>query len=102
MIEGKSYLGNDNAAPCNRVLRASVWFAAVNSLSENECHMLFGQSRSDQLLQFRRLVDVALAQADLMNTNDLATLQGLVTYMVGSARCDRRDILADYCRLHPA
>lgn len=82
IIEGKPYLGHDHSAPCNRALKAAVWFAATNSLSEPQCQMMFGQSRPDQLQQFRRLVDVSMAQADLMNTNDLATLQALTTYLV--------------------
>lgn len=82
MIEGKPYLGHDHSAPCNKALKAAIWFAATNSLSEAQCQMTFGKSRADQLQQFRRTVDVAMAQADLMNTNDLATLQGFTTYVV--------------------
>ena len=90
MIEGKPYLGHDHSAPCNKALKAAVWFAATNSLSESQCQMTFGQSRSDQLQQFRRVVDVAMAQADLMNTTDLATLQALTTYIVSSPVNPRR------------
>lgn len=82
MIDGKPYLGHDHAAPCNKALKAAIWFAATNSLTEPQCQMTFGQSRGDQLQLFRKAVDVAMAQADLMNTTDLATLQGFATYIV--------------------
>lgn len=82
MIEGKPYLGHDANAPCNKALKAAVWFAATNSLTEAQCQMTFGHSRADQLQLFRRVVDVAMSHADLMNTTDLATLQGFTTYIV--------------------
>lgn len=82
MIEGKPYLGHDASAPCNKALKAAIWFAATNSLTEAQCQMTFGHSRADQLQLFRRVVDVAMSHADLMNTNDLATLQGFTTYLV--------------------
>ena len=53
-------------------------------MSESQCQMLFGQSRPDQLQQYKRLVDVALAQADLMVSNDFATLQAFTVYIVSS------------------
>ncbi|KAK3714065.1 hypothetical protein LTR37_008094 [Vermiconidia calcicola] len=81
MIEGGSYLGNDHYHPGNKALKAAVWFSATNTMSEQQCRMLFGQSREEQLQQFKRLADVALSQADLMNTNDLATLQAFATYL---------------------
>ena len=85
MIGGQHYLSHDHSAPGNRALKAAVWFAATNTLSESQCQMTFGQSRPDQLQQFRRIVDVALAQADLMSTMDVATLQAFTTYIVGKS-----------------
>lgn len=85
MIEGKSYLGREYSAPCNKAVKAAVWFAATNTLSDEQCLMYFGQPRAEQVQQFRRMVDVSLAQADLMNTTDLATLQAIATYAVSLA-----------------
>lgn len=82
MVRGENYLGHDHTAPCNRLVKTAVWFSAANTMSESQCQMFFGQSRGDQLPYFKRLVDVALAQADLMNAADLATLQAFVTYIV--------------------
>ncbi|KAK4549322.1 hypothetical protein LTR36_006319 [Oleoguttula mirabilis] len=68
--------------------RASLWFAAINTLSDGECQMQFSRARSDLLQQYRRVVDVLLAQADLMNTNDLATLQAFMTTLIASRITD--------------
>ena len=85
MVEGKPYLGHDQTAPCNKALKAAIWFAAVNTMSDSECQMLFRQPRADQLQMFRRIADVTLSQADLLNATDLATLQAFVTYVVSQA-----------------
>ena len=82
IIHGQPYLGHDHSWPGTRALKAAVYFSAINTLSENQCQMMFAQSRGDQLHQFKRMADVALSQADLMNTTDLATLQAFTTYLV--------------------
>ncbi|KAK5123564.1 hypothetical protein LTR85_002602 [Meristemomyces frigidus] len=85
---GEPYLGHDATALPNRAVKASLWFAAINTLSDQECQMRFGQARSDLLQQYRRVVDVLLAQADLMNTNDMATLQAFITTLIASRITD--------------
>lgn len=82
MIDGKPYLGHDPSAPGNNAVKAAIWFAASNTLSESECQMMFGKTRYAQSQIFRKMVDIALAQADLFTTTDLATLQALTTYIV--------------------
>ncbi len=82
MIDGKSYLGHDHSTPGNQAVKAAIWFSATNTLSDSQCQLLFGQSKRDQIIQYRKIVDIAMAQAQLMNTNDLATLQAFATYLV--------------------
>ena len=82
MIEGKDYLGHDHTAPCNKAVKAAVWFSATNTLSDEQRYALFGPSYPEQLQKFRRLVHVAFAQADLMSTTELATLQAFTSYLV--------------------
>lgn len=79
---GAPYLGQDATALPNRAVKASLWFSAVTTLTEAECQNMFGQARPDLLQQYRRVVDVLVAQADLMNTNDMATLQAFVMTLV--------------------
>jgi len=85
MLRGGPYLGQDHNTPGNKALKAAIWFSAVNALTEAECISLFKKSRPDALNQFKRLADIALSQADLMNTVDIATMQAFVTYLVS---CD--------------
>ena len=82
MIEGKRYLGFDPSSPSIKALKAAIWFAAVNSMSEEQSLANFGRTRADQMQIFRRMTDVAMSQADLMGTNDFPTLQALTTYIV--------------------
>lgn len=79
---GGPYLGNEATAPCNKAFRVVSWYAAINTWSDEECQRQLGQSREASMQQYRRMADVAMAQADLLNTNDLATLQALIFYMV--------------------
>lgn len=82
VTEGKPYLGHDLSSPASKAVRTVVWFAAVNTMSETQCQMVLGQSRPDSLHQYKRLVDVALSQCDVMATSDFATLQAFTVYIV--------------------
>ncbi|KAK4507397.1 hypothetical protein PRZ48_001132 [Zasmidium cellare] len=88
-LEGESYLSHPPDAPPNKALRATMWFAAVTTISDAECFARFRFSRNDLLQLYRRHVDVALAQADLINTSDLATLQAFVLYTASARITDR-------------
>ena len=88
MYQRTTYLGKDYDAPCNIALKRAVWFAAVNSLQDHITQSKFGQSRIDMLNHYRRLVGVSLAQADMINTTEIATLQALVTYLASSKITD--------------
>lgn len=84
MLDGQPYLGRPSDSPCNRAVQAAIFFAGANACSDEEC-LVFGKSRRELVNAFRRKVDVALYQADPLNTTELATLQALVIY-VGSIR----------------
>ncbi|KAI6903070.1 hypothetical protein KC318_g631 [Hortaea werneckii] len=81
---GMPYLGQDPGSLPNRAVKASLWFSAVNTISDNECQVRFHQTRATLMQQYRRIVDVLLAQADVMNTSDLAVLQAFVTTLIAS------------------
>ncbi|KJX94658.1 hypothetical protein TI39_contig4169g00017 [Zymoseptoria brevis] len=87
-LEGGSYLGLPHEAPANRVLQAAIWFAAVSAIQDQECVARFGIPKSELQSQFRRRVDVALSQADFINTIDLATVTGAVIYVASSRMSD--------------
>lgn len=93
MRDGASYLGQPWDSPGNQALKRAVWMAGVNSMSEQECLEITGQHQADALNHYRRLVGISLAQADLVNTTDFATLQAFVVYLVS---------LSHLVILHPA
>ncbi|EMC99730.1 hypothetical protein BAUCODRAFT_119315 [Baudoinia panamericana UAMH 10762] len=85
---GAPYLGHEATAPCNKALKTVAWFAAVNTMTDEQCRTQLGGARLDLLHKYRRTVDVALAQADLCNTTDLATLQAFAVYLVSIRMTD--------------
>lgn len=82
MLDGAPYLGQPADSPANQALKRSIWCAALNSLSEYDCQALLGQPRAEALTHYKRLVGISLAQADMVNTTDMATVQALATYLV--------------------
>ncbi|KAF2216665.1 hypothetical protein CERZMDRAFT_80723 [Cercospora zeae-maydis SCOH1-5] len=78
---GDSYLGRPPDAACNRALRASVFFAAANALTDEESEKSFGKPQEQLVTDYRRMVDIALYQADPLNTTEMATLQAMVMYV---------------------
>ncbi|KAM0723497.1 hypothetical protein Q7P37_000484 [Cladosporium fusiforme] len=81
MRDGSSYLGQPWDAPGNQALKRAIWMAGVNSLSSQDCFDITGETRTDALNHYKRLVGISLAQADLVNTNDMATLQAFTVYL---------------------
>ncbi|MCJ1383827.1 hypothetical protein MMC17_006941 [Xylographa soralifera] len=82
------YLGLEASATPNKALKATLWFAAVSTMSEIESQIRFGHSRQALLQQYLRYVQVLLVQADLMITTNMATLQALVIYLVSLRMTD--------------
>jgi hypothetical protein len=82
MRDGAPYLDHPWDFSGNQALKRAVWMAGVNSMSESECFAITGENKADALNHYRRLVGISLAQADLVNTTDFATLQAFVTYLV--------------------
>lgn len=83
--DGEPYLGRAPDAPCNRALRASIYFAAANAITDEEAETYFGKAQTQLVSEYRKLVDIALYQCDPLNTTEIATLQALVVYTVSAA-----------------
>jgi hypothetical protein len=81
MRHGSSYLGKPWDSFANQALKRAVWMAGINSMSAEECLEITGEQRPEALNHYRRLVGISLAQADLVNTTELATLQAFITYL---------------------
>nr|POF04561.1 bikaverin cluster transcription factor bik5 [Quercus suber] len=79
---GAPYLGQPANAPTSRLTKAAIWYAAVNTFTEDECMVRFGAARGELSSQYKKCVEVLLTQVDLMCTTEIAALQALLTYMV--------------------
>jgi hypothetical protein len=82
MERGERLYGQDAEAPCNKALKAAVFFSAAVALQEQECQIYFAKPREQVVLEFRRYVELSLHSADVLNTGDLATLQAMGLYIV--------------------
>lgn len=80
MLEDRPYLGQPHNAPCNKAVKAAIFFAGMTALTDEEC-VGFGRPRREMINDYRRMVDIALYQADLMCSTEIAALQALVIYV---------------------
>ena len=62
----------------------AMYYSATTSLTEEQCHQCFQDSREYLLAKYRAATEAALTNADLINTTELGTLQALVIFLVSS------------------
>lgn len=60
----------------------AVYYCAVTSLTQEECLQHFHDGRQNLLARYRTGTETALANADMLNTTELGTLQALVIFLV--------------------
>ncbi len=60
----------------------AVYYCALTSLTQEECLQHFHEAREHLLARYRTGTETALANADLLNTTELGTLQALVIFLV--------------------
>lgn len=60
----------------------AVYYCAVTSLTQEECLQHFQDGREHLLALYRTSTETALANADMLNTTELGTLQALVIFLV--------------------
>lgn len=60
----------------------AIYFAAVTSMTPQECMTHLGEDKEILLAQYKRGTETALAQADLLNTMEMVTLQAFTIYIV--------------------
>ena len=74
-------------------LMFTIYFAAVTSLTQEECIKLFHRDRERLLVHYKYGTEAALANADFLNSMELVTLQAFVIFLV------RRSLglVADIC-----
>lgn len=75
-------LRDDNRTPAQEALRFTLFFTAVNTLSEQECLQHFDSSKNSLSSRFQLAAEVMLSRAELLTTTDLTTLQAFLIYLV--------------------
>ena len=60
----------------------AVYFAAVTSMTRQESLTHLGEDKDVLLTRYKRSTEAALAQADLLNTMEIVTLQAFTIYIV--------------------
>lgn len=66
----------------------SIYYAAITSLTLEECKSRFGQEKKELLKKYRFAVEQALARANFMTTEELLVLQALVVFLMCLRRND--------------
>lgn len=82
LVDCKGFLDYDLRDPRPAALRAAVCYAAVASMTEEQCHTNFSYPKLKVLPEFRDACDVALNKAGLLTTKDMTVLQAFVLYLV--------------------
>lgn len=81
-LQGKSRsLGCSPGPKGLEALHFSVFHAAANSLTEEECIAKLGEERQILLRRYRLATELGLAKADFLNGNEISTLQALVLFL---------------------
>lgn len=62
----------------------AVYFAAVISMSAEECLMYLGKDKNLLATSYKRSAELALVQADFLNALEITTLQALTIYTVST------------------
>ena len=62
----------------------AMYFAAVTSMSTQDCMTHFGEEKHVLLARYRRSTETALTQADFMNSREIVTLQAFTLYIVST------------------
>jgi hypothetical protein len=93
LLTGEGYLGRKPGHPSVEALSAAVHYAAISSMTEEQCVSVFHSQKSRLVFDYQTACEMALERAGLMKTNDLTVLQSFVLYLVShlfvSCSCHR-------------
>ena len=65
----------------------AMYYAAITSLTQEECLQNFHDGKNSLLARYRSGTESALANANLLNTREIGTLQALVIFLVSVFGC---------------
>lgn len=78
----------DHVSKPIEVLMFTIYFAAVTTLSTDDCILQLGLEKQAALRKYRFAVEQALARAGFLNTQELAILQSLLLFLTCVRRFD--------------
>ena len=78
----------DNVSKPMEVFMLTVYYAAVTSLSPNDCVMRLGLEKQQALRKYRFATEQALARTGFLNTQEFIVLQGMLLFLVCARRSD--------------
>ena len=80
-----SAAANIDAIPSGNYVEAllfAMYYAAITSLSQEECLQKFHDGKNSLLARYRSGTESALSNANLLSTKEIGTLQALVIFLV--------------------
>ena len=80
--DGGPYLDYEPSHEAPATLASAIYFAAVCTLDDAQCSVLFGTEKKILVQLFQKECEAALAKADLATSDDLAVLQAYVISLV--------------------
>ena len=82
MQEGAATLDCSPGPKGIEALKFAVCFAAVVSMTDEECRHRIGEEKMVMIAKYRARTEQALSKADFVNTIEMSTLQALTLYLV--------------------
>jgi len=68
--------------PSLEAINFACYFCAVTSMTDEECTMRLGESRDVLVNRYKRGTEIALGEADFLNSMELVTLKAFAVYIV--------------------
>ena len=87
-----SAAANIDAIPSGNYVEAllfAMYYAAITSLSQEECLQKFHDGKNSLLARYRSGTESALSNANLLNTKEIGTVQALVVFLVSVFGCPK-------------
>lgn len=78
--------GQDSPPKPYTTLESAIYFMSVCTLTQIECQQMLAHDKDGLIRVLREDTEAALSAAALFTTTDIATLQALTIYIVGSSR----------------
>ena len=85
MVEGKRYLSYEDGHPSVELLRSAVCYAAVSSMTEEQCFSTFNASQHALTNEYKEACEAAIERSGLVTSDDITVLQSFVLYLVSMA-----------------